>query len=293
MVNTPINRGCLFEYNNFQSVQTSINFEKSRTLGKKYKSMKKLISIITMLTILNIEGGYGQLACHTESTIPPGPPPLECVFASYYNDSSFLPSSKLVRIYFNVLRDAQGNGGVSEADVIESFNILNYDFIDSEISFQWDGCINYIDDDALFTTSDYSQILNPLNQDGVDIYIGPLNHPFTGGIAKTVGATNGGSASFLVGHDWSPVCSPETEILTSSTSILSHEMGHVFGLYHVWEVLFNKPLNNECESNGDCICDTPAAQNLDHQVDSNCMTEIVAQDGFVNLINNHMQFTNV
>lgn len=49
-----------------------------------------------------------------------------------------------------------------------------------------------------------------------------------------------------------------------SPSVISHELGHYFGLLHTHETIYGKELVNQsnCETTGDKVCDTPADPNL-------------------------------
>ncbi|HRI61211.1 MAG TPA: M43 family zinc metalloprotease, partial [Saprospiraceae bacterium] len=82
----------------------------------------------------------------------------------------------------------------------------------------------------------------------------------------------------------------------SNVSVLAHEMGHYFGLYHTFE---GGCLNNDCLFNGDRVCDTPpdqstAAVPCDQAVNT-CSTD--TQSGFAtdqpDMIRNHLDYGHI
>lgn len=82
----------------------------------------------------------------------------------------------------------------------------------------------------------------------------------------------------------------------SNVSVLAHEMGHYFGLYHTFE---GGCTNNDCLLDGDRVCDTPpdqstAAVPCDQAVNT-CSTD--AQSGFStdqpDMLQNHMDYGHI
>jgi hypothetical protein len=72
----------------------------------------------------------------------------------------------------------------------------------------------------------------------------------------------------------------------SNGSLLSHELGHAFNLYHTFQGASNGncPVNDNCLTQGDKVCDTPPHQQ-NHCSTSNCESENLA-----NTTSNYMSY---
>lgn len=170
--------------------------------------------------------------------------------------SEFVERSDVcVRVYFHVIRRSSGSDGLSPAEVAQAFDILQSDFFSTGISFVWDESIRYIDDDFHFRTASTDIYNVDPHRDGVDVYLASASASGDGGRADGIGE---GSAFYVRGSiSGTP---------TASNSVLSHEMGHVLGLYHSFQgtasgsgvtcaELVNGSNSNRC---GDLVADTPA-----------------------------------
>ena len=84
---------------------------------------------------------------------------------------------------------------------------------------------------------------------------------------------------------------------TSRNSVITHEMGHAFGLYHTFEgddgnndgIADQCPVNTSCSSQGDMVCDTdPHRRSL-----SNCPTGVNACTGnsINDIVKNYMDYS--
>ncbi len=184
-----------------------------------------------------------------------------------------------VKIYVHVIRKDNHTGGQSISDVNEALSYLDLDFNPYQIYFDWDNIINYIDDTAIFDNPAGYWLSLPENQDGVDIYLfdDSVVHPVTGlgyGSTTNVGETSKLMVTgYFVGYE---------ELLYSlpKSHILSHEMGHVFNLWHTHHGEDSNEDPDACDelvdgSNsdvcGDYITDTPADPNMGFNIDlSNC-----------------------
>ncbi|WP_069661293.1 T9SS type A sorting domain-containing protein [Arcticibacter eurypsychrophilus] len=172
-------------------------------------------------------------------------------------------SPKILRVYFHVIRTTSGTGGVTTADVNTALNVLKNDFSVAQICIIEKGR-SYINDDyycSNITTTKFEQLVTVNNQpDAINIYFVPYNS-FNGGRASGIP----GNALVLDGN-------------LMTTSVVSHEVGHCFGLYHTHSGRgcddFVHCAENIDESNcstcGDLVCDTPADPCLSGVVSFDC-----------------------
>lgn len=181
-----------------------------------------------------------------------------------------------LRIYVHVIRRDNGSGGQSYSDVRESLSHLEIAFSEHNIFFQWDCNIDYIDETALYVNAYPSVSIfdnasyNP-QPDGIDIYLFP-DHPNPN--AKGSGLAKGiGSSAFFVTGNYKNA--PYSSLVRSHT--LSHEMGHCLGLFHTSqkkdgnytnpkELITRDDEFSNCDTAGDCLCDTPADPDIQFKV---------------------------
>ncbi len=224
--------------------------------------------------------------CGTNSTAP--------VYKGVYLESSSTKSSSesfCLRVYMHVIRKTDKSGGVTEAQVDESFSILENDFAPHNIHFTRIDSINYVDQDHYYLAKKagtMAEIFTDLSvsrhYDGIDIFIFPDDAHLAMGIAgEGVGLTS----ALLVSGSRFESCA--TSVL-SRTSAISHEMGHVLGLYHT-HMGFKSHGVEDFDSNtcrelidgsnsticGDYISDTPADPYLRGEVD--CTSGVCIYDG--------------
>ena len=164
---------------------------------------------------------------------------------SMENDEYYL------RIYVHVLRDGNGDGGMTEEQVQTSLNILYDGFEQANIHFiRAEDEIDYIDNDDFFEHTwnpDIScQIANETDpntgeliyshDDGIDIFFdSPAKLTFVKPNGEIINLAGGrsigvpGTNYFLWGEWDRGITQPTSTALTPS---VIHEMGHCLGLYH-------------------------------------------------------------
>jgi Metallo-peptidase family M12B Reprolysin-like len=163
-----------------------------------------------------------------------------------------------INIYYHVVKKADGSGStITNADICNTTRVVNNIFNKYGIFIKQLG-FDEIKNNALYdfgSTSAESALLfsTQLRQNAVNVYIVPsIAHPC---------AKNIPSYALAVG---------ESDI-KNRPSILAHEMGHCFGLYHTHEIAFGVEQINGSNSTsaGDKISDTAADPDLSYSV-SNC-----------------------
>ena len=173
-------------------------------------------------------------------------------------------------MYFHVLRNSYGRGGVDLQDVNTALNILNDDFNDSGISFLREDSIDFIDDSNKYLSPDTTIFNFHNHSNGIDIYLYSGNTSVGGGQSKGFGRGTGISLYGKI-----------QGFLTACTHVISHEMGHVLNLYHTHHGTIHEDGgdSNQCAelvdgSNsdvcGDYVEDTPADPCISQNVNSSC-----------------------
>ncbi|MGB0879750.1 MAG: zinc-dependent metalloprotease [Polaribacter sp.] len=179
-----------------------------------------------------------------------------------------------MKIYFHVVRRSDGSGGQSLASVNQALQILQTDFNPIGISFDWDSSINYIDNTTFYNTPSRTIFQVDNHTDGIDIYLFDDDTADSGGLANGVGES---SEFYVSGSYENPTNTP---MVTSS--VISHEMGHVLFLWHTHHgTRYEGGDPNQCKelvdgsnsnSCGDYVIDTPADPYLGFNVNlSNCV----------------------
>ena len=178
---------------------------------------------------------------------------------------------KRFSIVAHVVKDSLGNTSISDQVINDNVNSLNAVFAKICISFEV--CdIRYIDNfryNKLYSNKghwahlqqEYNQ-QNVINIYYVDSIIDPLDAAGFAGLGAICNLQSNGIVL--------------TKYSSFGSRVISHEMGHYFGLIHTFE---NSSIKEElvngsnCKTSGDLICDTPADpyENVfEYLVDGNC-----------------------
>lgn len=169
--------------------------------------------------------------------------------------------------YVYVIRNDQGEGGVTEEQVDKMFIKLRKAFDPLGISFSWDNSITYINSNAQYNNDIPIglSLLGLNHDDGIDIVLYPLGYPDNGGLASAI---DGITAMAIFGINEYGDYGPMLE-----TNVTVHEMGHVFGLNHTHGNFDSEPElvnGSNCMIAGDGFCDTPADPNMNYMVSDGC-----------------------
>jgi hypothetical protein len=166
----------------------------------------------------------------------------------------------------HVVRRSNGTGGLEPEWIAQCIEDANAAFAPIGVSFYQFGDVDYIDSDALYTIDNSSESTQLRNTNRVP---GAVNVYFVGN------ASFCGEATFTT-----PAVGPGTAIIRNSCtprdnnhSTFTHELGHVFQLYHTHEPTFGYECvsGSNCATAGDLICDTPADPNVSGRMSSNCV----------------------
>lgn len=189
--------------------------------------------------------------------------------ANSFIDMSFV--SVCVRVYFHVIRKTDSTGGQSVASVNQAFNVLINDYYNRDITFSWNGTIDYINNTSLYNSPNSSVFAINDHYDGVDIYLFSDSGP-AGGLANGVGTASG---FYVGGSYWN---APFGSLPLSH--VISHEMGHVLGLWHTHHGTYPEGGNdnpcpelvngNNSATCGDYVTDTSADPHIQFNVNSSC-----------------------
>lgn len=249
-------------------MKTFCNFTPARMTLTHYGIVRVIPLTVVLLVMLFLPRGIaGQTWCSTPATTSNG----------YFDWSSAMRSSQnnnhyCLKVYMHVIRMSDGTGGQTTAAVNQAYQILQQDFAPHQIYFQWDGSIDYIDNDAYYNNGG-AYIFSVNNHgDGIDIYLFH-DQGSSGGQANGVGSS---SEFYVSGSYWD---FPYDGLVTSH--VISHEMGHVLFLWHTHHGTFNEGTPGECAelvdgSNGlqcgDLVPDTPADPHLMFNIDATTCT---------------------
>ncbi|MFD1552732.1 hypothetical protein DNU06_08795 [Putridiphycobacter roseus] len=160
---------------------------------------------------------------------------------------------KKFSIVVHITKDSLGEPNILESDIIAhvtslnnlwddicvSFEICEFRYIDN---FQYD-IIDNIDSTEWPQLQVDHHVANHINMFFVQNTLEGSSFASLGGVANT----NSGGLVIVKTHGF---------------SVIAHEMGHFFGLYHTWEgsLSANPELvdGSNCDTAGDLVCDTPA-----------------------------------
>jgi len=213
---------------------------------------------VTMVWVLTVcvpaSPGFGQyMDCSTVATAPDD---LIAggLSAPYVGTLPDYPSVN-VKVYVHILREDDGSGGLSQAVIDSLLDQAYIDFSSVGVYLVVDGQSD-VNNSAYYANPDSNsaQIFATNGHvDGVDLYLGPF-----------VGAVKGGAQGI-----------PSNSVFLTGAfdtyHVLSHSLGHCFGLYDTHETIFGTSSPGASSgADGDLISDTYADPGLNGLVLSNC-----------------------
>ena len=189
-----------------------------------------------------------------------------------------------VKLYFLVYSDNQGTGGISPSTLEATFDLLNDRFSATPISFYYNaGETKYIKNNALFNSTNPQDFFNPSRHtDGIDVHITGDNSPYIGMTSNIPGDEIViGGKGLLDGN-----------LPARASSILAHQFGHCFGLFHTHRGCF---MSQQDAENGDFVGDTPKDPNIFAHVNALCVWDgqgYCSVTGWNPALDNMMSYSN-
>lgn len=225
-------------------------------------------NIPLLILILFSYSSFGQRLCGTPSTI-----------LNMNNSGVKSFTSHTFRVFYHIIAKNNGNDPTSSlSNIITAHNLLNSRYISSNICFVFSG-YDVIENTDLrkwkvVNNNDYNQLKDELfntnvQSNALNIYIIDADEDreakkIQNGQLNPLNATPEGQAQAIISH--SILIKQER----FSSEILTHEMGHVLGLYHTFEEFANGIDDGNCNSCGDLVSDTPRQPASCIPLDANC-----------------------
>lgn len=200
-------------------------------------------------------------SCYCGATAYPSRDPA--AFQGSVTNRNVLALPEVVGVYFHVVKNDAGNSpGTSIDSVLQKFELMRDLYSPHGICFLLAGIgeIHNSDLDTQYYESEESELAPYLKPDLLNIFI----HDY---LASEPGGSTAGGWAYDIPNtyfSWWEL----SVIDTNATSVVAHETGHCFGLYHTHdssqgeENVDRSGGCENCATSGDLLCDTQADPNL-------------------------------
>ena len=182
--------------------------------------MKK-VKLFFLCFVLVLSNAYSSDFCHTEINKPVN-------FKRSFAKSASANQHYCLRLYIHIVRRSDGTGGQTLDDIQISLNYLKDNYAAHNISFFWDGYVDYIDNNYFYGGCSKEIFSVNNHSDGIDVYY------FDDDASATSQANGIGESSELCisGRYLFYVDFEDVGISHTRSGVISHEMGHVLTLLH-------------------------------------------------------------
>lgn len=174
--------------------------------------------------------------------------------------------TQIVPVKPHVVRNSNGHGGVSSADLERALVDLNAIFKDVKVEFHIFDGIDYIDNDDLnaLRKGKEGELINNYTEGALNIYI----------TDKLINNSGSSICGYNLDNIDKSIIIMKNSCATNGSS-LAHEIGHFFSLLHTHGRDHARESElvdgSNCDTTGDGICDTPADPGLSFDnIDSQC-----------------------
>ncbi|MDB9873771.1 M43 family zinc metalloprotease [Flavobacteriaceae bacterium] len=197
------------------------------------------------------------------------------------NNSNNNITSVCLNVFFHIIRDNSGSGGINENQLTLIIDDLNSQYNNLDIFFVNNG-FDFIDNTNYQNIGDSTEASN-LAQ--VNNFPDSINYYIVNSLWNTPGGFITGTAISIPSNN---LVIRRDRVLTPTSQ---HEVGHCLNLYHTHETFEGVESidGSNCASAGDLVCDTPADPNLSGLVDSSCV--YTGGGGYTPLTNNIMSYS--
>lgn len=168
--------------------------------------------------------------------------------------------NKKLSVIAYIVKDSLGQPGITEQDILDAIDTSNKDFAPICLSFEICEFI-YVDNfqyDNYDMPKDEEEMLTLFYKPNI------INMYFVTDVPSDP----------QCGHAYMPGGADLVVIKKSCIPglVITHELGHFFGLYHTFETNFGQELVTDpnCQTDGDLVCDTEADPDPDGNVDGAC-----------------------
>jgi hypothetical protein len=170
----------------------------------------------------------------------------------------------------HVVRQNNGTGGISQADIDQTVADANVHYAAAGMRFAQSGPTLFIDDTNFYFNIDTQAEADALRQ--VDVVEGTINVYFTQNLA-TEEDPDGlcGQSTFTFTEVQGVIMTNGCTAMNGNTSTFAHEVGHYFDLYHTYANGDECPDGSNCTTAGDLLCDTPADPGLNSENVLDCV----------------------